>query len=144
MTAKEYLLRYKAAYREAQDIELKITQLRLKYAAPSAIRYSDMPTAHDSNHDLSEYAARLDDLERLLIGKYTHCIRIEEDIERRIASMENEEERQVLRYRYTNINDKGRLMTWEEIAERIHYTRMTVTRMHGRALAHFPMENPVL
>ncbi len=144
MTAKEYLLRYKSAYREAQDIELKITQLRLKYAAPSAIRYSDMPTAHDSNHDLSEYAARLDDLERLLIGKYTHCIRIEEDIERRIASMENEEERQVLRYRYTNINDKGRLMTWEEIAERIHYTRMSVTRMHGRALAHFPMDNPVL
>lgn len=144
MTAKEYLLRYQAAYREAQDIELKITQLRLKYAAPSAIRYSDMSTSHDANHDLSEYASRLDELERLLIGKYTRCLGIEADIERRIDSMENEEERQVLRYRYTYINDNGRLMTWEEVAEHVHYTRMSVTRMHGRALAHFPMDNPVL
>ena len=68
MTAKEMLMRYQKAKREAKDIEIRLTELRLKYAYPSAIKYSDMPTAHDSNHDLSDYASKLDELEQMLIN----------------------------------------------------------------------------
>ena len=135
MTAKEFLSRYRSAHREAQDIELRMTQLRLKYAAPSAIRYSDMPTAHDSNHDLSDYAARMDELEEMLIEKYTRCIGIEIDIHTRLDKMDNQTEREVLRYRYID----G--LTWEQIAERIGYTRRNATRIHGNALQHFSMED---
>lgn len=134
MTAKEYLQRYRVAHREAEDIELRMAQLRLKYAAPSAIRYSDMPTAHDSNHDLSDYAARMDELEHMLIGKYDRCIGIEIDIHMRLDKMSDQTEREVLRYRYID----G--LTWEQIAVKIPCGLRHVYRVHGNALQHFPME----
>ena len=140
MTAKEYLLRYRDAYREAQDIELRITQLRLKYALPSAIQYSDMPKAHNSNHDLSDYMVKLDALTDRLVNQYCKCMGIEGDILKRIDRIGDQLEREVLLLRYTHVTDKGKLLTWEEIAERVHYTRRTVTNVHGRALQHFPMD----
>ena len=141
MTAKEYLLRYKDAYREAQDIELKITQLRLKYALPSAIEYSDMPKARNVEHDLSDYMAKVEELTDYLVQKYCKCVGIEGDILKRLDRMEDTLERQVLRYRYTYVTDRGRLMSWDEVAERMNYSVMNVTRIHGRALQHFPMDN---
>ncbi len=62
MTAKEYLLQYQHIQREIEDIDRRMAQVRLKYAAPSAINYSDMPKAHNSNHDLSDYVAKMDEL----------------------------------------------------------------------------------
>ena len=140
MTAKEYLLRYRDAYREAQAIEQKMTQLRLKYALPSAIQYSDMPKAHNTEHDLSDYMARMDELTDHLVSQYCKCMGIEGDILQRIERIEKVEERQVLRYRYTHISETGRLMKWEEVAERMGYTRRAVTNIHGRSLLHFPMD----
>ena len=140
MTAKEYLLQYKEAYREAQEIELQITQLRLKYALTAPIQLSDMPKAHNTEHGLSDYAAKLDDLTRCLADKYSRCMTIEKDILKRIDRMEDNVERQVLRYRYTNITEKGRLMSWEGVAEMVGYTRRMVTNIHGRALCHFPLD----
>lgn len=140
MTAKEYLLQYKEAYREAQEIELQITQLRLKYALTAPIQLSDMPKAHNTEHDLSDYAAKLDDLTRYLADKYSRCMTIEKDILKRIDRMEDNVERQVLRYRYTNITEKGRLMSWEGVAEMVGYTRRMVTNIHWRALCHFPLD----
>jgi len=140
MTAKEYLLQYRDAYREAQELELRITQLRLKYGYPSAIQYDDMPHAHNSNRDLSDYMAKLDELTGYLVDKYCKCMGIEGDILKRIDRMEHAEERQVLRYRYTVIDDKGKLMKWEDVGERVGYVRETVTRIHGKALQHFPMD----
>ena len=137
MTAKEYLLRYRDAYREAQAIEQKMTQLRLKYALPSAIQYSDMPKAHNTEHDLSDYMARMDELTDHLVSQYCKCMGIEGDILERIERIE---ERQVLRYRYTYIDDNGKQMKWEEVADRMHVVRMTATRIHGRALQHFPVD----
>lgn len=140
MTAKTYLLRYMDACREAQDIELHMAQLKLKYAVPSAIRYTDMPTAHDSNHDLSEYAAKMDQLERMLFRKYSECIDIEVDIIMRLDKMDDQLERQVLRHRYTDITDNGRLCPWEQVADKVGYSRRTVERVHGTALLHFPLD----
>ena len=133
MTAKEYLQRYQTAYREAQDTEQRITQLRLKYAAPAAIEYSDMPKAHNSEHDLSDYIVKMDALTDHLISKYTKCMGIEGDILERLDRMEKQEEREVLRMRYI---DGCR---WDEIADRLHYTYRHVTRLHGTALLNFPM-----
>ena len=133
MTAKEYLQRYQTAYREAQDTEQRITQLRLKYAAPAAIEYSDMPKAHNSEHDLSDYIVKMDELTDHLISKYTRCMGIEADILNRLDMMEKQEEREVLRMRYI---DGCR---WDEIADKLHYTYRHVTRLHGTALLNFPM-----
>ena len=69
------------------------------------------------------------------------CVGIEADILDRLWKMDSEEERQVLQYRYTQITEMGRLTPWDEVAELMHYSRMTVTRIHGRALQHFPMND---
>ena len=69
-----WLNQYKHIQRDIKDIELRITQLRLKYGAPSAISYSDMPKAHNSNRDLSEYAEKLESLEHELIARHTAAL----------------------------------------------------------------------
>lgn len=145
MTAKEYLLRYRDAKREANEMELKITQLRLKYAAPSAIKYSDMPAAHDANHDLSDYAAKLDELTDLLVKRYSRCIGIEIDIEQRLDRMNAEHPqiqvfREILRHRYLTITDKGQLNPWEEVAASVGYSDRRVKSLHGIALLYFPVD----
>lgn len=132
MTAKEFLLQYKWAKREAADVELRITQLRLRYGAPSAINYSDMPKAHNGV-DLSDYMVQLERLTDYLFEKYKKCIGIETDIYRRLDQMTDQTEREVLRCRYVDE------MTWEQIADHMMYSRRNVTRIHGRALQHFPL-----
>ena len=139
MTAKEYLLQYRDATREARDVELRIAQLRLRYGAPSAINYSDMPKAHN-NYDLSDYAVQLERLENYLFAKYKKCLGITVDIEMRLDKMDNQLEREVLRHRYTDITDTGRLASWESVVEAVHYSRRTVERVHGQALRHFPLD----
>ena len=133
MTAKEYLLRYHTAYREAKDTEVRMAQIRLKYSAPAAIEYSDMPKAHSSEHDLSDYIVKMDELTDRLISKYTRCMAIEADILERLDRMEKQEEREVLRMRY--IDGKK----WEEIADRIGTVTRNIYFIHGRALRNFPL-----
>ena len=134
MTAKEYLHQYRNIQREIEDIDRRMAQIRLKYAAPSAINYSDMPKAHNSEHDLSDYIVKMDELTDYMISKYTRLRGIEVDIYMRVDRMENEKEREHLRYRYID----G--MTWTEIADALDTTERNVYFIHGRALRHFPMD----
>ena len=134
MTAKEYLLQYQHIQREIEDIDRRMAQVRLKYAAPSAINYSDMPKAHNSSHDLSDYVAKMDELTDYMISKYTRLRGIEIDIYMRVDRMENQQERELLRYRYID----G--MTWTQVADAMLTTERNVYFIHGRALQHFPMD----
>ncbi len=141
MTAKEYLLKYKDAVREAREMELKITQLRLRYGAPGAVDYSDMPRTH-SNSDLSDYMVKLSRLTDLLLKKYEKCVGLMVDIEMRLDRIEGRNaqlEREVLRHKYTDVDDKGRLPSWEAVADSVHFSVRNVRRIHGTALQHFPL-----
>lgn len=134
MTAKEYLLQYRVVQREIEDLDYRMAQLRLKYAAPSAINYSDMPKAHNSNHDLSDYVAKMDEMTDYMISKYTRLRGVEVDIYLRLDRMENQDERELLRYRYID----G--LTWVQIADRLNTVERNVYFIHGRALRNFPMD----
>ena len=135
MTAKEYLTRYRDIKREIKDIDRRMAQLRLKYAAPGAISYSDMPKAHNSEHDLSDYVAKMDEMTDYLISKYTKLRGIEVDIYMRVDKMPDQTERELIRYRYID----G--MTWTKTADALDTTERNVYFIHGRALRHFPMDN---
>ena len=143
MTAREYLTRYRDAVRESREIELKITQLRIRYGAPGAINYSDMPKAHN-NSDLSDYMEKLEELTNLLFRKYEKCLGIMVDIETRLDRLEagpnTQIEREVLRHRYTDITEQGRFASWESVGAAVGFSRRTVERVHGSALQHFPMD----
>ena len=132
MTAKEYLSQYRVVQREIEDLDYRMAQLRLKYAAPSAIEYSGMPKAHNVTHDLSEYVAKMDELTNYMISKYTRLRGIEVDIYMRLDSMEDQTERELLRFRYID----G--LTWTQIANKLNTVERNVYFIHGRALRHFP------
>lgn len=128
MTVKEYLRQYLTAYHEAQRIGADIARLRIRYAHPAAITYSDMPKAFNSEHDLSDYMAMVDDLERKLNRKMNECIRLEVRIRSDIDRLPDGKERELLRLRYID----G--YTWEQIASQMGYALRHVHRIHGSAL----------
>ena len=93
MTAKEYLMTFKQIKREIEDIDKRMAQLRLKYIAPGAIDYDDMPKAHNTERDLSDYMAKMDELTNYLIRKYAKLRGVEVDIYMRVDKMDVQKER---------------------------------------------------
>lgn len=133
MTPHEYLQRYLDARNEALEIEYRIEALVKQYAMPSAIEYSDMPKAQNTEHDLSDYIVKLEELTQELHKKREECLGIMSDINDRVETMEDATERTVLRYRYIH----G--MKIETIADVMHMTERNVYYIRDKALQHFPL-----
>lgn len=128
---KEYLWGYQRAKRQLERLEEELTELRLDKMCPSVIQ-DGMPHA-SGGRDLSGYAARVDALERkILKARYKRIQRFKE-IRDRIERLEDENEKDVLVYRYI------RGMKWEDIAVRTGYSWKQVHRFHSNALENFKM-----
>ncbi|MGE9889985.1 DUF1492 domain-containing protein [Mediterraneibacter faecis] len=126
---KEYLRRYHAAELAEREIREEIDDLRMNKMFPALIQ-DGMP--HGSScMDLSEYAAQLDELLTELKDQMEQRIRIQREITRKIETMQDETEKTVLRLRYIH------WMRWEQIADRMGYSIRNITKIHGKALAHF-------
>lgn len=140
---RTYLWGYQRAYHKAEKIGADIARLRMRYAYPSAIRYSDMPASHGSGTDLSGYAAKVDELERELNAQMERCIEIERRIRTEIDMLkdespdEAEREREILRLRYID----G--LSWRQIARSIPCDIRTATRAEARALDKFAPSCPI-
>ena len=98
----------------------------------SAVNNDGMPHGHNQS-DLSGYAADIDDLERKLTAEKSERIASYNDITERIEHLKNENEKDVLFYRYI----KG--MEWWEIAEKMNYSERWVHVLHGRGLKHLEL-----
>ena len=122
-----WLNQYKHIQRDIKDIELRITQLRLKYGTPSAISYSDMPKAHNGNRDLSEYAERLEELERELIDRHTAALGLSVQYLQALDHLDREEA-YIIRRRYMD----GAYM--ETIADEIPCSPRTAYYYRRKAL----------
>ena len=129
---KKYLLQYREALISEKILQDQIDELRSAYASPKSPNYDGMPHGFSSEHDLSDYAEKIDDLLCLVQGQRKQAVEICTDITRRIGSMPNETERDILRLRYL----QG--VRFTEIAERLNYTERHILRLHGEALKHFP------
>lgn len=126
---KEYLWGYQKAKRQVQRIEEELLELRLNKQYPSSIQ-DGMPHGSGGG-DLSGYVSRVDELERKIRKARYKRIRKFKEIRDRIERLEDENEKDVLVYRYI------RGMKWEEIAVKMGYTYRNVTKIHGKALANF-------
>lgn len=128
---KEYLKGYEKAVRKAERIEIKIKELRLNKIFPSALN-DGMPHARNQR-DLSGYAALLDEEER----HYQECkyqqIEICKEITDRIEQIDNEDEKDVLIFRYIE------LKKWQDIAIKMKVSQRQVHRIHSQALKNFKM-----
>lgn len=128
---KEYLEEYEQAVRQVERSEERLRELRLAQICPPIIA-DGMPHATGGD-DLSGYAA-LWDKERRKYQKARY-LRIKKCMEicDRIEQLCNEDEKDVLMYRYI------RLMKWEEIENKMKFCRRQVNRIHNRALENLNM-----
>ena len=128
---KEYLREYKKAVRQLNRIELEIQDMRFNKICPSMIM-DGMPHAHN-NSDLSAYAALLDKEEkRYMKARYKRIQKCKE-IKDRIEQLENEDEKDVILYRYI------KLMKWKDICTKMKYSWKQIHRIHSNALIHFKL-----
>ena len=125
---KAYLYSYRPHVRRISRIESEIEELR-SMKMGSAVNNDGMPHGHNQS-DLSGYAADIDNLERKLTAEKSERIASYNDITERIEHLKNENEKDVLFYRYI----KG--MEWWEIAEKMKFSERQIFRIHGKGLAH--------
>ena len=126
---KEYLRSYTPAVSAARRLEEEIEKLRADKMAPALVM-DDMPHAHDQK-DLSDYAAKLDELERKLIKARYERIDLYAEIFADIERLADETEKTDLTYRYL------RRYSWEKICVEMGYRWAQVHRIHARALKNF-------
>lgn len=131
-----WLNKYRAAVQEEQMILDEIQRLREDKMFPSMVM-DGMP--HGSDHsDLSTYMARMDEQLTRLKEWQLEKVRLYESISDRIRRVEDDNQRELLMYRYI----KG--MSWEDIAVKLNYTWRHVHRIHSQALDSIDIKDVIV
>lgn len=125
---KEYLNGYRKAIRRIRRVDEELEELQELAKSVKATGYSGMPHGGRTSKDLSDELARIDSLKRKLEREKEQVVESYISIEKCIGDVEDEEENDVLFYRYV----KG--LRWWEIAEKMECTERWVHKLHGRAL----------
>ena len=121
---KTYLRAYRKHGKRIKRIESEIEEIRNMKMYPSSIN-NGMP--HGSNQsDLSSYAVALQEREDELYQEGVKQVQTYKDIEYRINKLENQDERDVMFYKYI----KG--FTWWQIAQLMEYSESWIYELHGR------------
>ncbi len=126
---KEYLLGFQKISRQLARLENELAEIRLNKYCPSCIS-DGMPRASGCS-DLSSYMAKVDELEKKILKKRYNRLQKQQEIRSRIERMEDENEKDVLTYRYL------RGMKWEDIAVKMGYSWRRIHYIHSKALENF-------
>lgn len=128
---KEFLMSYQKEKRRVRRLEEQLEELRRNKMSPS-VTNDGMPHGTDKK-DLSDYAVKVDEIEQELVTARYNRICAFQEVQRRIESMEDEREKDLLTYRYL----KG--LKWEEVCVRMDYKWRQVHRIHAMALKNLKM-----
>lgn len=123
---KRYLMSYRWAKKQEERILEEIQTLRMDKMFPSTVN-DGMPKGSEQR-DLSDYAAKLDELIEELKEERLEKIKRLQSIERVIKEIDNEDAQTILRLRYID----G--LRWEEVCVAINYEWAQMHRIHARAL----------
>lgn len=128
MTAKEYLRQYGQLKREVLRL-IDGRQRWVDLATRITPSYSDAP-AGGSGGDGKIPAAveKIVEQERRIDARFRELMALLDEIEGKIAGIEDGRQREILRQRYLGGQK------WEEIAKEMHLDYRWVLRLHGRAL----------
>ena len=135
---KRFLRQYAECVRRINRINDELDELRLMKMCPSAKQSDGMPHGHGGTNDLSGYAAKLDRMMTKLIMEKYKRMKLFDVISEQINKLGDQNEIDVLFYRYIKQYD------WYRIAERMNYTERHIHRIHGEALLHFELPNDVI
>lgn len=124
---KVYFNRYKEANEKYNSLKKQEKFLRMRLYGTKAIVYSDTPRGGRKT-DLSDEMVRLEMiLERIEAAK-KDMLNACADIESVIVNIPDEIESSIIHMRYIE------LLSWEEIADQLGYSRSQVSRIHNKAL----------
>ena len=126
---KEYLNRYKKICINIDRLSKSISVLRCRAVNPT-VYLDGMPKAKNS-HDLSNYAALLDEKQREVAELEEEKENVRKEITARAGKLENGNENDVILFRYID------LLKWEYIADIMGYSVQHVHRIHSSALRNF-------
>ena len=137
MTSKElqresaiYLSRYQIARAEVGDIEKRIERVRSEMMGVKGISYEggDMPKARNTERDLSDYMARIDDLIHDWQNARVRAIELMREISETINTIDHNQARRVLMLHFVD----G--YSYEDIADMIPCDVRTVFRYRAIGL----------
>lgn len=128
---KEFLMSYQKEKRRVRRLEEQLEELRQNKMSPS-VTNDGMPHGTDKK-DLSDYAVKVDEIEQELVAARYSRICAFQDVQKRIETMEDEREKDLLTYRYL------RGLKWEEVAVRMGYSWQHTHKVHSRALENLKM-----
>ena len=123
---EEYLWGYRRHGRRIKRIEAEIEEIRNMKMYPS-MNNDGMPKGSNQS-DLSGFVAELQEKEDMLYQEGVEAVKVYKDIENQIKKLEDQDERDVLFYRYIKGYD-----FWK-VAEMIDKSERTVYRIHRDAL----------
>ena len=128
MTAKEYLRQYGQLKREVLRL-IDERQRWVDLATRITPTYSDVPVSGQSGDGKIPAAVeKIVEQERKIDAKIAELTKLLEEIEKLLGEVRNSNYRLLLELRYL----QG--LTWEQIAERMRYSRRHIIRLHGSAL----------
>ena len=125
---KEYLGGYRRHGRRIKRIDSEIEEIRSMKMSASAMKGDGMPHGSGTASDLSDYVAKLVSLEEELYQEGIKQVESYKEIDYKISEVHNEDERDVLFYRYI----KGK--NFWEISQIMDYSERQIRRIHRKAI----------
>ncbi len=131
MTAKDYL-------QQAYKLDEVISSLQrerdrlgdLAASLPSQDTSRDIVSASkDNSASFTKIIEKIDELDRQIASEMNRLVNLKAEIHGVINAVPDRNEMLCLRYRYIEY------MSWEKISEKMNYSVMQVTRIHGTALS---------
>ncbi len=128
----KYLSRYIPASRSID--RLLEEQYRWKCLAIKVTStLSPVPGGGESGSPIERPMDKVDELEKEINREIDELVKIREEIEAVLGQLEDRNLRDLMKYRYID----G--LTWEQVAEKMHYSWRHTCRLHGEALAKINM-----
>lgn len=102
---------------------------------PSGIRYDRDKVQTSPDDTMSKVLAKAVDMQRELENSMAKLQERRIETEKRIQRLGNSNEREVLRYYYLD-TERGKPLTWAQVAYKMNFDERWVRRIHNRAIGH--------
>lgn len=135
MRAKEYMMQYRVCVAKIARLEQNIERLRDQAGGLSAIQYDkDRVQSSHVPDKMGEVIAKMADLEESYSAEILESAYLMNAIESVIMQVSQTECQTLLWKRYIDLEDDGKLKTWQTICDEMSYSWAGVHKVHKRAL----------
>ena len=132
MTAKEYLQQaYRLNELISSDEREKAALQELLTSLPSQDTSKDIvASSKDNSASFTKIVEKIADLDAQINKEIDRLVDLKSEIRNVINAVPDNDEKLCLRLRYIE------LLNWEQVAEKMNYSTIHATRIHGTALKH--------